>query len=206
MIKLRLDDSPCNLTAEEGHKVGDAITHALSSLPPTRIVTQMKIDGNRYSARAQSEIMNESIESTYDIEIKTADKAIWAATGFDIALSCIEMVQRSIIRSAELFRETDKLNGNRLFVQCIEGLERFIEAITVTKIAINLDFAKANVDGVTLSQLENDLQTVLVSVFSFQEKEDYQGLADKIEYELLTNLSHWGQALKQLRAQQNSNA
>jgi hypothetical protein len=57
-----------------------------------------------------------------------------------------------------------------------------------------------------LAKIESDLQHILKSVFGFQQQEDYQGLADKIEYELLTNLSNWGQALKQLRAQQNSNA
>lgn len=206
MIKLKLDNSLCEVKVGDDNKIGDAIADVLSSLPPQRMVTRVDVDGNRFSGETQSQILEESIESSHDIEIKTADKTIWAATGYDIALSCIERVQKSIIRSAELFREPDKLNGNRLFVQCIEGLERFIEAITITKAAVNLDFAKTNVDGRSLSDIEADLNLILKSVFSSQQLEDYQGLADKIEYELLTNLSNWGQALKTLRAQQNSNA
>ncbi len=206
MIKLRLDDSVCALTEDNENKVADAITKVLSTIPPHRIVTRLNVNGTRFSSQTQSQILEESIESSHDIEIQTADKAIWAATGYDIAISCIERVQKSIIRSAELFRESDKLNANRLFVQCIEGLERFIEAITITKVAVNLDFSKTSIDGISLSQIETDLQQILKSVFTFQQEEDYQGLADKIEYELLTNLSNWCQALKFLRSQQNANA
>ncbi|NBX67507.1 MAG: hypothetical protein EBR01_00935 [Proteobacteria bacterium] len=206
MIKLKVDDSACSVSLDTMNKIGTAITEAINGIPSNRLVTQLLVDGIRYNAEKQAEILEKSIDSSHEIEIKTADKAIWAATGYDISLSCIERIQRSIIKTAELFRESDKLNGNRLFIQCIEGLERFIEAITITKAAIGLDFTKELLDGRSLSQTESDLNIILKSVFSFQEQEDYQGLADKIEYELLTNLSEWGRALNQLRARQNSNA
>jgi hypothetical protein len=206
MIKLRLDDSPCDLKSTENKKIGDAINEVLSELPPNRIFTKIDVDGRRYSSTLENNILEKTVDSDYQIEIRTADKSIWAATGYDVSLSCIERLQKSIIRSAEFFRESDKLNGNRLFIQCIEGLERFVESITITKIALNLDFTKTFCEGVSLAKIESDLQHILKSVFGFQQQEDYQGLADKIEYELLTNLSNWGQALKQLRAQQNSNA
>ncbi|MSP18808.1 MAG: hypothetical protein EXR74_04480 [Bdellovibrionales bacterium] len=205
MIKLRLDDSICELEPSGNIKIEEAINSAISTIPPTRVITRVNVNGARYQWTEKNSILQESTKSSHDIEILTADKAIWSATGYDIALSSIERVQRSIIRSAELFRELDNLNGNRLLVQCIEGLERFIEAITITKRAVGLDFSKINVDGITLSQIESNLQQILNSVFNLQEKEDYQELADTIEYELLTNLVTWTQALKQLRTQQNSN-
>lgn len=206
MIKLKLDDSPCNINPENTNKIGTALSEVMGSIPPHRLVTQLVVDGVRYTAETQSGLLDESVLTPHEIEIKTADKAIWAATGYDIALSCIERIQKSVIKSAELFREPDKLNGNRLFIQCIEGLERFLEAITITKAAVNLDFSREITNGRTLSQTETDLNSILKSVFLSQEQEDYQGLADKIEYELLTNLSEWAQALNLLRSRQNSNA
>ncbi|MCX6102035.1 MAG: hypothetical protein NT000_02070 [Proteobacteria bacterium] len=205
MIKLRLDDAICELEPSGNIKIEEAINSAISTIPPTRVITRVNVNGARYQSTEKNSILQESTKSSHDIEILTADKAIWAATGYDIALSSIERVQRSIIRSAELFREFDNLNGNRLLVQCIEGLERFIEAITITKRAVGLDFSKINVDGMILSQIESNLQQILNSVFNLQEKEDYQELADTIEYELLTNLVNWTQALTQLRTEQNSN-
>ncbi|NQW45833.1 MAG: hypothetical protein HQ462_10575 [Deltaproteobacteria bacterium] len=205
MIKLRLDDAICELEPSGNIKIEEAINSAISTIPPTRVITRVNVNGARYQSTEKNSILQESTKSSHDIEILTADKAIWAATGYDIALSSIERVQRSVIRSAELFREFDNLNGNRLLVQCIEGLERFIEAITITKRAVGLDFSKINVDGMILSQIESNLQQILNSVFNLQEKEDYQELADTIEYELLTNLVNWTQALTQLRTEQNSN-
>jgi hypothetical protein len=206
MIKLKIDDTICDILENSQAIIADAINQAVSALPPNRIVTRLNINGNRYLGNSEHLSLNESVQSSHEIEIKTADKVIWAATGYDIALSSIERVQKSIIKSAELFREADKLNGNRLFVQCIEGLERFIEAITITKAALQLDFSKIEHQGISLAQIESNLNSILKSVFTLQEREDYQGLAEKIEYELLTNLSSWGETLKVLRNNQNSNA
>lgn len=206
MIKLKIDETICDLLFSEDDKVGDAISQAVNTLPPNRIVTRLNINGNRYPTSSNDVTLSESVQSSHEIEICTADKMIWAATGYDIAISSIERVQKSIIRCAELFRENDKLNGNRLFVQCIEGLERFLEAITITKAALNLDFSKIETQGVNLAQVEADLNSILKSVYALQQAEDYQGLSDKIEYELLTNLSNWTQALKAMRNTQNSNA
>jgi hypothetical protein len=204
-MKLLIDDTNCELKGTVDKKVGEAINQAISELPRHRIVTKLTINGSRLNSANSNPLLDESMESPHLIEIKTADTLIWAATGYDVALSCIERIQKSVIKSAELFRDSDKLNGNRLFVQCIEGLERFIEALTITKVAINLDFSRLILDGISLVQLESELQQILKTIFNLQEKEDYLGLADKIEYELLTNLSNWSHLLKQLRAQQNAN-
>jgi len=205
MIKLKIDDTICDILENSQEVITNAINQAVSSLPPNRIVTRLNINGNRYLGTCEPLALNQTVQSAHEIEIKTADTVIWAATGYDIALSSIERVQKSIIKSAELFRESDKLNGNRLFIQCIEGLERFIEAITITKAALKLDFSKIEHGGISLAQVESNLNLILKSVYSFQEREDYQGLADKIEYELLTNLASWGEILKVLRNNQNSN-
>ena len=50
-----------------------------------------------------------------------ADRKIWAENGLDIALSCIEKVQRSLVRSSELFREEGRTaDANR----CIKSRQR----------------------------------------------------------------------------------
>ena len=206
MIKLKIDDTVCDIVPGEIENIGEAITQVMGTIHPSRIVTKLNINGNRYPSNNTESTLSESIDSSHEIEIRTADKAIWAATGYDIAISSIQHIQKSVIKCSELFRENDKLNGNRLFVQCIEGLERFIEAISITKAALNLDFVKIQSHGITLAQLESELNTILKSVFVVQQAEDYQGLADKIEYELVTNLSSWAETLKVLRNNQNSNA
>ncbi|NBV50101.1 hypothetical protein EBR03_04185 [bacterium] len=128
------------------------------------------------------------------------DLSVWAATGLDIALNSVERVKGSLLRSAELFREEDSARANRFFAQCIEGLQRFMEAVTRTKTALNLDFSKVGTESGTLAETEKSLLFILKGMFQNQERKEYEEIADKIEYELITNLSTWTSSLKILRA------
>ncbi|NBX93284.1 MAG: hypothetical protein EB078_00900 [Proteobacteria bacterium] len=134
--------------------------------------------------------------------IQTLDTSVWAATGLDIALGCLERVKSSLIRSAELFREEDSAEANRFFVQCIEGLQRFMEALKLTKAALKLDFATVNNEMGTLADTEKSLLVILRGMFKHQESKEYEEIADKIEYELITNLCVWTSSLTALRHSQ----
>jgi hypothetical protein len=131
---------------------------------------------------------------------------MWAANGIDIALSCVERIQKSLIRAAELFRDQDKSEANHFFVHCIEGMERFIETLMITRCALKLDFNRISIDGITLAQIQDELSKILKTILECQEKEDFVGVADRVEYELITNLYAWARALRQLRLSQMSNA
>jgi hypothetical protein len=61
------------------------------------------------------------------------------------------------------------------------------------------------VDGFTLAQIEENFLNVLRTILSYQEKGDYLGIADKIEYELLTNLCMWAEGLRVIRRNRASN-
>lgn len=205
MTQIRVDNSVTELTEymNQNAKVGDLIKNIHSTLPDTRMITKVFIDGRPLATQDQA--MEKELSVIGELEIRTADRLIWAQTGLDIALSCLERVQSSLIRTAELFRETDKARANRFFAQCIEGLERFFEAMTITRSALNLNFEQILVDGSSLSQVEMFLSQILKSVLESQEKNSFEELADKIEYELITNLSSWKSALTQVRLNQASN-
>jgi hypothetical protein len=178
----------------------------LSTLPPNRIVTQILLDGQRLPKIEENHWLENMADTFNEVHIRTVDKSIWAATGLDIALSCIERVQQSLIRAAELFRDEDSAQANHFFVHCIDGLERFIEAIMITRCALSLDFSRIQIEGISLSQIEKDLSRILETIVSYQEKQDFIALADKVEYELLTNLHSWTSALRQLRIATHTDA
>lgn len=134
------------------------------------------------------------------------DPAIWAANGFDIALSCIERVQRTLVRAAEWFHDQDSVNANRIFAQCMEGLERFTETMLITRSVLKLTADTMAVDGFTLGKIETQMENILRSILECQERADNEGIADRIEYALIPNLSLWSQALTQLKRSQASNA
>lgn len=205
--KINIDDQVSEFHGQEDSKIREVLNDVMNQLPPNRIVTKVRLNGQTFASGSDEiSVLEQCIAQVDDVEIRTADRAIWSATGLDIALNSIERVQTSLIRAAELFREVDKAKANRLFIQCIEGLEKFVEAIAITRSALNLNFDRINYDGYTLTQAENALNQILKVVVNCQERGDYQTLADKVEYELLTNLCTWKAALIQLRSSQNANA
>lgn len=147
----------------------------------------------------QSELNAISESSATSVLLTRTDLSFWAESGLDIALTSVERVKGSLIRSAELFREEDSALANRFFLQCIEGLQRFMEAIRLTKSALNLDFGKISSESGSLCDTEKSLLFILKGMFQNQERKEYEEIADKIEYELLTNLSAWTNTLKLLR-------
>jgi hypothetical protein len=169
-------------------------------------VREILLNGDPLRQAQQLSAMDYPIDDVRDLQIHTVDKEIWAATGLDIAISCVERLQRSLIRAAELFRDEEKGEANHFFVHCIDGLERFLETIMITRCALKLDFSRIEIHGVSLSRIEQEFATILKTILECQERADYIGVADKVEYELLTNLSAWKSALRQLRLSSMSNA
>jgi len=76
----------------------------------------------------------------------------------------------------------------------------------ITRCALKLDFTRIMVEGTSLARLEREFSEILDGIVACQEKSDYAGIADKVEYELLTNIYLWTNALKTLRLSAMSNA
>ena len=133
------------------------------------------------------------------------DHEMWAASGLDMALYKIEKIRLSLIHAAGLLRENEA-GANHLVGHCVDGLERFLETILVTRCALKLDFSRIHIDGIALSQIEQEFSSILAGLLEYHEKQDYTGIADKVEYELLANLGSWAQALRQLQISRSSNS
>lgn len=127
------------------------------------------------------------------------DPAFWSHSGCDVALASLERIQVSLIRAAELFREENTQNANRFFIQCIDGLQRFLEAVRNTRTALSIDFKQIAHENGTLSDTEEHLLQTLKRLFQNQQRKQYEEIADRIEYELLTNLSSWNSALRKIQ-------
>ena len=206
MIRISVDDQRTDFLPEDSQNLGEFIEAVSSSLPPNRIVTNIALDGRGLSRKDATHLYEKTLDSVSEVQIKTAERTLWAAAGVDMSLSCLEGLQKSLLCAAELFREADRIRANRLFVHCMEGLERFLETLAITRHAMNLDFKNYKVDGVSLTSMESQLSTCLVQLVQHQENTAYDDLADNIEDTLLTNLCAWSTALRQIRNSQLSHA
>lgn len=204
MTRIAIDGKISEIGPEASSQVTTIVRQALTDLPPNRLITKILVDGREVPSL---DLDDEPTEMPFrELEIKTVDREVWAHNGWDMALSSIERVQKSLIRAAELFREDNKALANRFFVQCVEGLERFYEAILITRSVLRIDFTAIEVSGMRLASVEKDFSSILKTIIELQERQDYHNLAEKVEYELITNLSFWTIAIRQLRLSQMSNA
>ncbi len=206
MAKVSIDNKLSEMNLSPALKVSDAIHQVLSAIPTNRMVTKIILDGNPLEQSNSKNILENDFSKVNELEFRTIDREIWAINGLDMALNAAERVQKSLIRVAENFREEKIATGNQLFVQCVDGLERFYDAITISRSVLKLDFNQVQVDGMKLSELEQFFSLILKSIVECQEAKDYDKLSDKIEYELIPNMSSWGKALNSLKNSQNSNA
>lgn len=207
MIRISIDDSPSESNRwEAADKVEDVVSAVVSNLPPNRIVTSICVDGRTLHRQQGSEALKERLDVIRDLQIRTADAHVWASNGLDRAVSDIERLQKSLLLSAEFFRDERTGEGNKIFLRCVEGLEQFLDTIVLTRLAMKLDFQRIQVDGITLARLERDFASILAAIVQCQERQDYEGLADRVEYELLPCFASWSRALGQLRLSLHSNA
>lgn len=208
MTRILIDDSVSESSRWDlAESVEDVVNAVLMDLPPNRIVTSISVDGQPVARQQSSEALKGRLEKIKDLQIRTADSQMWASNGLDRAISDVERLQKSLLLAAEFFRDDKKtVDANRIFLRCVEGLERFLDTIVLTRLAMKLDFQRISVDGIPLARLEKELTLILSGIVGFQEKQDYEGVADKVEYELLPNFASWTRALTQLRISFQSNA
>jgi hypothetical protein len=205
MMRVFLDDSVSEVS-QSSEKLGDFLNQVASQLPPNRIITEILLNGIQVPKHRQREVFSGTLQKVHELQIRTADATLLAAHGLDTAINNVERLRQTLLRAAELLRESNKSDANRYFFRCIEGLERFLETILVTKNVMRLDFKKVYVDGINLAKIEQEFTTILNDIVSYQEKSEYDAVADRIEYALLTNLHAWARALNQLRLSSLSNA
>lgn len=146
------------------------------------------------------------LESDHGVDRSLVYQERWAESGLDVALTNVERIKRSLIRAAEMLRESESSEACPFFIHCVDGLERFLETVMITRAALRLDFNRIEVDGLPLSQIESEFTSILASVLECQEKQNFSGIADIVEYELLTNLCSWARALRQLQLSRQSSA
>jgi len=92
---------------------------------------------------------------------------------------------------ADTLRAGNVEQANTLLVQALDGLVLFTELIGTIKNLSGFDDSSIEIEGETLSSLEERLTEILKNIQSGQESEDWVTVADLLEYELATILQEW---------------
>jgi len=203
MPKVCVDDHVSEIKERSIQKIKDLLEAVRTSLPANRVVTTIMLDGKIVSRRQETQLLEAILEKTAELNIRTADKAMWEMNGLDYALNCIERVQKSLLTAVERFRENTS-DSRKIFSQCLEGLDKFLDTLWIARCSLRLDLQKTG--ETNLEQIEKEFTKLLISLADAYDKEDFELLSDKIEYELLTSLYSWIEALRKLRLTSVSHA
>lgn len=203
MLRLSIDNHTSMFDAGHKKKIGEIVEMVVSAIPRSRVITQIIVDGKQLSRFQNPDLMDSTSDSIAELSVCTSEREILASNGIDMALACLEPIKRSLISTAEFFRDNQTEQAEQVFSRCIDGLDRFIEILSLNQDVAEINFKQITIDNVSLADLETNLKNAFKKVIFYHRIEQFPELADKIEYELLTNLSTWTRALKQLRRSQN---
>lgn len=114
----------------------------------------------------------------------------------DHALHSAEKIHRSLKNAAEYFYTGRESEAVRFLTHCLEGLARFLEVIGQTRPLLPESFENVVSEGRKLVDVEREFISILESLGQSQEKLDFSAMVERVEDELLTNLSAWITALR----------
>ncbi len=159
----------------------------------------IEVDGNRTPSN------HDCNRVELDGEALSRSTAFWASNGLEHALSNLERIQRTLVRTVMSLREDRTSEASRLLRHCLEGLDRMSETLSNARRALKMDFSQIQMGGRNLASLETDLIQLQDGIGSAWASEHFESLVDKLEYELLPHLAHWASFLRELSQRQSAN-
>lgn len=177
----------------------EMLKRLISSLPSNRVVSEVVIDGRRVAVSHPNTWARTITGTIEEVQIRTVDKALWAESGFDFALSNLDRVRQSLARAAEMLVDLRPPQAERFVSKCLDGLEKFHDSLQATEQALGIELIKMTIDGVALQRLIDDFSQLLEQIYFLSEREDFAAIAEKIDFELLPNLYTWRRSLEVLR-------
>lgn len=176
---ISVDTQIAQVAPSEAETLGAFLVRVAQSLPPTRVVAEVAVDGKKIAWRRLLGRAADCLEGVTRLEIRTADRHYWIENAIPNALAETERLTRSFLHAAALVRDGASEDGARLIVRCAEGLERAMELLSFRTEAEPADREILAVSDV-LARIGEDRIAGRWNV-----------VADRIEYELLPHLHVW---------------
>jgi hypothetical protein len=124
----------------------------------------------------------------------------------DILISSLDEFDRYLERLipglhqiAELFRANELDDGNKLYIDAIDGIRVMIELIQGISSSNTIDFMEPRYDGISLLDMSDMLKKSMEALVTVQSDGDYSRMADILDKELTNALTHWHKVLPLLK-------
>jgi hypothetical protein len=163
------------------------------------IVVEVAVNGERIEGYSGPD----GVLTPYDPD---ADIDITAHSRVDLLVNILHRFEKYLERLipgmkhlVELFRSGEEEKANRLYRDAIEGIRVLAELIMNIHETGMVSDAAISPEGKGLSDLAGDLKGTLEELVAAQTESDSERIADALEFELITQLETWQQAMPELR-------
>ena len=199
IMEIQINNQTIDAEYNKDSKVSqivDAISDELKA--SKQVICQILIDDVLIPEEREAEAFERPVSEvkTLSLMVDTIDSLIM--NSLKSLVNLIPELTRVINNASNAFRSGDTQKGKVLFSSSLEGLEVVPTILDGIRSTLKLDFTSIKHENSTLKDLEENMLTIIKSIFDVQNTNDFVSLSDLLEYELIPNLSLWYDAIPQL--------
>ena len=162
-----------------------------------QIVTAVRFDGLDEPAFRDPEVMARPLAGmVIEVETGTAGDLIGRCVG-EVTTSLVSL-RADVARTGEEFRRFDVAVANASLADLAAKLTPLMSIVQAIGLALRVNLEEVPSRTDSAAALVNELSGFLETIIAAQQSEDWIGVADSVEYDLLPALTRWERMLQAL--------
>ncbi|HYE88910.1 MAG TPA: hypothetical protein VEA16_21285 [Vicinamibacterales bacterium] len=163
-----------------------------------QIVMAVRFDGLDEAAFRDPDVLARPLGQVSLVEIETGTSADLVGRCVDEVTTSLVSLRADVARTGEEFRRFDVGVANASLADVatkLTSLTSIVQAIALA-LRVNLEDVPSRTDSA--AAMVNELSGFLDTIIAAQQAQDWIGVADSVEYDLLPALERWGRMLQAL--------
>lgn len=190
-MNITINDAPIDIETED-MSTEQLIEFLLekASENGTKITTYLKINDMEYIAEDVDAYGKIDLNEIENIEMRSAYPLDIARRGLSEGAEKLNEILDILVDISKMIRlgKEDRLKGLENFAKILEILSWLMNILKNVEPILKVDFNTFRVNGLTLKEMLEDINSVLKEIQESQEEKDFENIADLIEYELVERL------------------
>ena len=199
MAKITLNGKPVSIAQQPPSLVELVAVVEREHIPQGKVVSEVKVGGETLGKFTLDDGSLIPYDPEREVEISTlstSELITGSLKGFEDYLARLIPGLSAI---ATMLRGGDVEAGMKLYRDVIDGLKVLSELLGGMRRALKVDESALTADGKDLEGLLGELWETLQELVEAQSKDDYERIADAVEFELGERLKLWQEALPELQ-------
>ena len=192
ILKIILNNEEIEQEVDRFKTLGDLLQELKNShFGDKEFITTISINGDMVDEEKRSGFENRPIDEITSLEINT-DHPL--NVSLRVLGNMVEFLRHLVVlinQSADKFRLDDETEANKYFINCVEGLQTFVDVLDKVRSLNDLDLSQIKHGSTSAAEKQDELLKVFNSLQVTQTNRDWIAVADLLEYELAPLVSDW---------------